>query len=258
MTDPIVTLTTDLPSTLPSMKGLYQRAEELRLKWWLQANDTLVTRDSAALVSLVTAKIGSGVTYAQTTAGQQPLYVESQFGKFPGLKFDGVDDRLVTAWTGAPSRSLPWSVAVIFRIAAAPAAQGCIMASRSATNVGSLLYVTTAGVLGFQHGAGVLTGPNLGTLGLYGKTVLVIFGSDGDNLFMRVNGRDYASVATDNAAATVAWVLGALNTSGGQPFAGVIGDVHFTDYVINNDSEVVEEMEAYAARFMKAKMAWQS
>jgi hypothetical protein len=113
-------------------------------------------------------------------------------------------------------------------------------------------------VLCFQHGSGVIVGPNLGTLGLYGKTAVAIIGGDGDNLFLRVNGRDYPSVATDNAAATVAWVLGALNTSGGQPFAGTIGDVLFADYVINNNAEVTDEIEAYAARFMRAKMAWQS
>lgn len=257
MTSSIVTLTTDLPNTLPTTKGLFERASEFNLAAWFQANPALVTKDGAGAVSAVSAKVGGAINYVQPTGAQQPAYIESQFGAFPGLKFDGVDDRLITAWTGAPSRSGAWSVALIARLAA-PAAQACLMGSWTSAGVGSLLFVSnTTNILSFQHGGGIIAGPNLSAAGLYGKPLLIVFGSDGDNLFLRVNGATYTSVASNNAASTQQWVLGALNSGGAQPFIGSIGDVIFANYVINNNSEILDAVEAYAARFMGVKMAWQ-
>lgn len=259
MTDSIVTLVTDMSPSLPSNKGLFQRAAEFNFTAWFEANPALVTKDvGTGAVSSLAAKVGGAISYVQPTPAQQPIYTESQFGAFPGLKFDGVDDRLITAWTGAPNRAGPWSVALLCRLAA-PAQQVTVMASRSGTNVGSLLTISNAtNVMSFQHGTGVLAGPNLLTSLMYGKPLLAIFGSDTDNLFLRVNGRDYPSVQSNNAAATVDWVIGALNTAGGQPFNGAVATAIFAPYVMNNNAEVVDSIEAYAAKFMGVTMAWQS
>lgn len=259
MTEPLLLLTKDLPTSLPSTKGLFNRATEFNLAAWFQANPALVTKDgTSAAVSLVNAKVGGAISYLNNTGSQQPIYTESQFGAFPGFKFDGTDDRLITAWTGAPSRSGAWSVALVARLTA-PSAQVCLMGSWTSAGVGSLVSVSnTTNILSFQHGSGILAGPNLSTAGLYGKPLLIIFGSDGDNLFLRVNGTSYVSVASNNAASTQQWVFGALNSSGAQPFNGSIGDVIFANFVINNNREILDAVEAYAARFMGVTMAWQA
>lgn len=257
MTAAVVTLTKNLPTTLPSTKGLFERASDFNIAAWFQANPSLVTKNpTTGAVSLVNAKVGGAITYLQSTTAQQPIYTESQFGAFPGFKFDGVDDRLITAWTGAPSRSGAWSVALIARLAA-PSAQVCFMGSWTSAGVGSLAYVSAGNVLSFQHGTGIIAGPNLATAGLYGKPLLIIFGSDGDNLFLRVNGVSYASVATNNAASTQQWAIGALNSGGAQPFNGSIGDVIFAGFVINNNPEILDAIEAYAGRFMGVTFPWQ-
>lgn len=253
MTDAVVTLTQNISG--PTVKGLYERivAGDFGAGiTWFQTNPALVTKDpTSAAVSAVNPKVGTGISYLQGTTSSQPIFWESQFGGFPGFKFDGVDDRLITAWTGAPSRSGVWGMAVVFRLPA-PSAQVTVLGSWTSSNVGTLVYVTTGGALYVQHGTGLLACGSVS----YGKPIVLLFGSDGDNLFARVNGKDYASIAHNNAASTQGWVLGSLNSAGAQPFNGSLGDVIFLPFVPSLNLDFVDAIESYSVKHYGAPMAW--
>jgi autotransporter-associated beta strand protein len=88
--------------------------------YWLDAAEgSTLALDASNRVSQWNDKSGNARHFSQTTGTMQPLYVPAVFGAMPGLRFDGVDDRLVLAASTSPQ-----TVFIVNRVATGGSLRG--------------------------------------------------------------------------------------------------------------------------------------
>lgn len=237
-----VDLGNNLPTTtrIPLMTDIYE--------WWRGGdNQTLVETDK---LSLIKGRIDINKQATSGTSGERPTYSATGLSGKPAIIFDGVNDHLSFPMTGSGFFASDFSLAFIFKPTALPASQGYILSTFSAANVGTLVYMTSAGQLRFQHGDAYLSG----AITVDAPTVVVL-SLEGEFLRGRINGVDMLStlgVVTKKSGlqhGTVSLVMGAItNTVPSNAGAFALSDfIPFTGGIVS-DLRRCREIEEYAAR----------
>lgn len=211
---------------------------------WFQANDSLVTLNAGNVESLID-KGASGAVLIQANTALQAALASGQFGNYPGLDFDGVDDRYNLSPSDVDTTE-DFTFIAIFKGAGNGQGQH-IISNYAGTNVGSWLGLNTAGNVYMQHGTGVATDTPVST----GAPTIAIGGNSNGILKLRVNGGATISAANNNAGSSGQLRVGCLNSGGSQFFAGSLSDlipiqgVNLFDTALEN----IQMLEKYAARY---------
>lgn len=211
---------------------------------WFQANDSLVTLNAGNVESLID-KSASGAVLIQANTAYQAALASGQFGTYPGVDFDGVDNRYNLSPTTVDTTA-DFTFISIFKGAGNGQGQH-IISNYTGTNVGSWLGINPAGNVYLQHGTGVVTDTPEST----GAPTIAIGGNSNDTTKLRVNGGTTMSAASDNAGSAAQLRVGCLNSGGSQFFAGSVSDIIILQGVNLFDTalENIQMLEKYAARY---------
>lgn len=211
---------------------------------WFQANPLLAILDGAAVASLVD-KAASGAVLTQATADYRATIVDELFGRYPGVKFDGVNDRYNLA-PATVDTTVPFTFISIFRGAGNGGGQH-IVSNYVGTNIGSWLGLNTAGNVYMQHGSGVATDTEVAT----GAPMIAISGNSNGSNKLRVNGGATISASNNNGGSAAQLRVGCLNSGGSQFFAGSLSDLIVLQGVNLFDTSIenIQMLEKYASRF---------
>lgn len=224
----------NLPSALPYDEQILALPS---LTEWFQADPSAVTVVAGSVSDLVSKKASARV-FTQGTVGRRGALVPSAIGGFPALALDGLDDNY--ALTDGPNLALPFGWAVIFRSTDNGANQN-VMGRFSSSSSRCILNLSSSGTLAFQIGSSSIGGPVTRD-----AWHLAILGSDGSNMYMRLDGADIAPVAHNGNVSSNPFYLGTLNPSLSQCFLGRVSDVWLFDQNILGSAATIELIEGFA------------
>lgn len=193
---------------------------------WYQADARSLTLEGAEIVSFNDKK-PTGSKYTRNSGSNSATLVNALFGIYPGAKFNPAEsDKSVFSGT-TPNLAVPFSWAGVATLAG-NTASGTLFGTFTSSTVRSILRVgvgTTA--LQFQYGT-TQTAALPVTLG---QPFAFAAGSDGTNLFLKVNGAE-SIVPVAGAPGSSTMALGGL-TSGGQFWDGNVSDIFVCDLALN-------------------------
>lgn len=180
--------------------------------WW-QADAQHATLAAGRATALIS-RSGSGRNLAQVTEVEQATLTSGAIGAYSALAFSGGQQYSMIGTD--PEVPLTW--AVIYK--QTQVEDATVFSSRTDASNQTRFAISLAQNAFFQHGSGLAQLPHRA-----GEWNLAIMGHDAVNVFISLNGSEYATAATNNAGGSTSRVLGALSGAGSQPFNGFVSDI---------------------------------